>query len=1104
MKKQILILVIVIFASLFVTQIASAHPSLTWWDSSWCYKRPIEINYTGDDMLTNYQICITVDTNSLVSAGELNTDGSDFRIVNEAETATLPFWNETAFNQWDTKIWVNASKISDVTNTTIYMYYGNPTAASAFDGDATFEFFDDFAGTSLDTNKWNKWEHTSATVADSEVHIVCKANNQGITTKVNNLFPLNRSVEYRERFGEADVLHARQGFYRTIHGNHRAAIFSAFADGGLRTVTINDTELIGTYIGSYNTSYYRYHITMIPGGANFYRNGELKATHTTGIPPGDLKVQFNGANGANMYLDWVFVRKCAPSEPTYSIGVEESYAALGAPLISDVQHSTPTTTSVYVTWNTNQSDSDNRVEYWRDVWEIESIDTSGDVGTYTSLALDNNDYPHVSYYDAADGDLKYVRWNGSAWTGQMNMAGPDIVDTVGDGDAWVGDSLQLDNNGYPHISYYDAINGDLKYVRWNGSAWVGCVNTTGPDVLDTIGDVGAYTSLELDNHDYPHVSYRDYNIAALKYVRWNGSAWIGRINITGPDVIDSGGEIMGSGVGKFNSLALGNHDYPHISYFYYYSVEVAELRYVWWNGSAWIGQVNATGPDIVDTYGGYGDVGAHNSLALDSYDYPHISYRCYTIGGLKYARWNGSTWVGQVNMTGPDIVDSTGETNVGAGRFTSLALDNIDSPRISYYDVADADLKYVKWNGSMWIGEKSTSGPDRVDTEIKAGIFTSIALDKSWYPHISYYEDVNGNLKYARWKETLWSSWHNNTDEINISLTGLNPSVAYHYQVWSYNGTDSSYNCSSPIYNFTTAVPTWWNNAWSKRRDITIINTENSNSLDYYPVLINLSYDSDMNANFSDVRFVNKNNTIELSHWIEDSTASYAKTWVKVPRIPALGNTSIYVYYGNPTASSTSTGNMTFDFFDDFLGTSLDEKKWEKTRKVTVTVADSAAHIACNADFQGIMTRGAFFYPSIFTLNNSVEFYGRYGETNMTYRQGFYRQIDSQEHASVFDTHSNGNLYALTINDDATITNLGAYDTTYHRYHITRKSGEAKFYQEGDLLTTHTTDIPPDSLIAAFLGDNGANMYLDWVFVRKYSAPEPICRIGLEGVGSSL
>jgi hypothetical protein len=50
-----------------------------------------------------------------------------------------------------------------------------------------------------------------------------------------------------------------------------------------------------------------------------------------------------------------------------------------------------------------------------------------------------------------------------------------------------------------------------------------------------------------------------------------------------------------------------------------------------------------------------------------------------------------------------------------------------------------------------------------------------------------------------------------------------------------------------------------------------------------------------------------------------------ATLWIKVPSLPAGGSQTVYMYYGNPTASSASDGNAVFDFFDDFSG---DLSKW--------------------------------------------------------------------------------------------------------------------------------------------------------------------------------
>jgi hypothetical protein len=68
----------------------------------------------------------------------------------------------------------------------------------------------------------------------------------------------------------------------------------------------------------------------------------------------------------------------------------------------------------------------------------------------------------------------------------------------------------LDSSGNPHISYYDASNGDLKYAYWDGSQWQ-------IEVVESDGQVGEWTSLALDSAGNPHISYYDRSKGHLKY-----------------------------------------------------------------------------------------------------------------------------------------------------------------------------------------------------------------------------------------------------------------------------------------------------------------------------------------------------------------------------------------------------------------------------------------------------------------------------------------------------------------------------------------------------------------------------------------------------------
>lgn len=115
--------------------------------------------------------------------------------------------------------------------------------------------------------------------------------------------------------------------------------------------------------------------------------------------------------------------------------------------------------------------------------------------------------------------------------------------------------------------------------------------------------------------------------------------------------------------------------------------------------------------------------------------------------------------------------------------------------------------------------------------------------------------------------------------------------------------------------------------SWKNRQKVTITNTGSAQS--NYPTKLTISYDSDMKADFSDIRFANSSGTA-LSYWVENKTdSSSATVWVKVDSLAGGGTTDIYMYYGNSASSSESNGNNVFQFFDDFNSGSVDSSKWD-------------------------------------------------------------------------------------------------------------------------------------------------------------------------------
>ena len=147
---------------------------------------------------------------------------------------------------------------------------------------------------------------------------------------------------------------------------------------------------------------------------------------------------------------------------------------------------------------------------------------------------------------------------------------------------------------------------------------------------------------------------------------------------------------------------------------------------------------------------------------------------------------------------------------------------------------------------------------------------------------------------------------------------------------------------TTPRYASATLDQSWYDTAWLYRRPVTLTNS--GTALTNYQVKITLdsSFDfSKAESDGSDIRVIDSDGITPLPFWIEtwDPGSTAASIWTKVTSIP-VGDSTIYLYYGNSSASSNSDGNSTFEFFDNFESLITAEGYYELSTAQTVLVED--------------------------------------------------------------------------------------------------------------------------------------------------------------------
>lgn len=346
-------------------------------------------------------------------------------------------------------------------------------------------------------------------------------------------------------------------------------------------------------------------------------------------------------------------------------------------------------------------------------------DGSASNGQHSSMKLDSNGDPVISH--SGGGQLRLTHCDDPA----CGLSHSNVVDDGGINGDLVGDytSLQLDADGLPVISYYDATNGDLKLAHCADAACSGAsINIVDGNLSGA--DVGRFTSLQLDAHGLPVISYYDATNHQLKLARCADL----QCASASSNAVGTG---EGPDFGQFSSLVLDPHDgLPTIGYA---NAGANSLMLVHCSND------DCTGPQppaLVDA-----SAGANLSMTIDHAGNPVMAYYDTSDRALVITRC-ADPGCATIATSEPilGLPSATIDTSIAVDPVTDFATASYIDGSNTYSDVV---MRLVHCNNTGCTNADSTT-PDPVAGEVPA--YTSMALDLHGNPIISRYDSGQSKL----------------------------------------------------------------------------------------------------------------------------------------------------------------------------------------------------------------------------------------------------------------------------------------------------------------------------------------------------------------------
>lgn len=303
----------------------------------------------------------------------------------------------------------------------------------------------------------------------------------------------------------------------------------------------------------------------------------------------------------------------------------------------------------------------------------------------------------------------------------------------------------------------------------------------------------------------------------------------------------------------------------------------------------------------------------------------------------------------------------------------------------------------------------------------------------------------------------------------------------------------------------------WWSSNWSYYKRINITDTSNQMVNLTSVVQIVVPYDSDMQTDFDDIRFVNAQSGLELDYFLGGKIDSQNATFfVEIGSVNNSGITPIDMYYGNPSVSSTSNGTNTFIFYEPFES-DLSDRGW--TNEGYGTLITNVSHSGSGS----VLINGGTSPTNALTydITNGLYSFSWFAYIGQDSKLGFMGgDIDDITYdailtawdmpSTIFTYYGGFEPSSYTTSQTFSVGQWIQYITTTNRTHIRQgtSNSSANLPQTSHYNATDTKDKTLNNLFMYDNSDAGKEI-IDDLMLYPALIPEPTYIFGAETSGDS-